>query len=87
MEALNRQLIEIKYDIKQLSNKFESIERLLNNVLVTDRDNAGIVNGEKSFLDQLPLASVTEINNFDIIISESPEKFNLLVCISKYPYR
>ncbi|XP_046141631.1 uncharacterized protein LOC123987775 [Osmia bicornis bicornis] len=78
LALLNRQYVELKYDIKQIFNKLESIERLLNNVAVTG-SNSGIVDGEKSFLDQLPLASVTEMNNFDTMISESSEKFNLLV--------
>ncbi|XP_034194804.1 uncharacterized protein LOC117611024 [Osmia lignaria lignaria] len=86
LALLNRQYIELKYDIKQIFNKLECIERLLNNVAVTG-SNSGIVDGEKSFLDQLPLASVTEMNNFDTMISESSEKFNLLGCIPQNLYR
>ena len=78
MALLNRESIEVKYDIKEIVNKFECIESLLNNVAVTG-SNCGIVDGEKSCLEQLPLASVTEMNNFDTTISESCEKLKLLV--------
>lgn len=46
-----------------------------------------VLDGEKSFLDELPLTSVARVNEFDGIISESSEKFNSVVCIPKNPHR
>lgn len=67
-----------------MCNKLEEIERLLNNIAVhrnNTSDNILECGEERRFLDQLPLKSVAEVTNFNTIISESSEKFNLLVCI------
>ena len=88
MLTLSRQYIELKYDIKQIFSKLENIERLLN-VAVTTGSNSyiNVLDGEKSFLDELSLTSVAKVTEFDSTISESPEKFNSLVCILKNPHR
>ncbi|XP_076660398.1 uncharacterized protein LOC143363745 [Halictus rubicundus] len=78
LAALSRQYIEIKYDVKLILNKLENIERLLN-VRVTGGSSHDEL--DNNFLNQLPLASVVAINDFDTMISEHTEKFNSLVCI------
>lgn len=68
--------------MKQIFDKLENIEKLLNVALVNGSSNPeNSSDGEKSFLTDLPLGSVSAVNDFDKIISTSAEKFNSLVCI------
>lgn len=87
LAALSRQYLDIKYDVKQIFNKLQRIERLLN-VTVTAGSNqlAGSSEIDTNFLNELPLGSINSINQFNAIISENTEKFNSLVCIWKYKH-
>lgn len=78
---LHRQYVELKFDISQIASKLEHMERLLNNIAAVSGSSSSqeTVHDGHTFLDQLPLTSVNDINNFDCIITESSEKFNLLV--------
>lgn len=80
---LHRQYAELKFDISQIASQLDRIERLLNNIAaVSGRSSSEeTVHDGHTFLDKLPLTSVHDINNFNSIITESSEKFNLLVCI------